>query len=139
VSVFFVLIYPLVLEKDNFLAVCLSKLAAPASAVATPVVVAAAAAIATTVATAATAAISAAVAAATTTVATAALAPFLGFGFVDHQGPAIQFGIIQGSNSPLGIFFINHFHKAEAFGPTGIAISYDANGFNLTNLCKEVF
>jgi hypothetical protein len=128
VSVFFVLIYPLELEKDNFLAVCLSKLAAPASAVATPVVVAAAAAIATTVA---------AATAATATV--AALAPFLGFGFVDHQGPAIQFGIIQGSNCPLGIFFINHFHKAEAFGPTGIAICYDANGFNLTNLCKEVF
>ncbi len=115
------------------------RLATPASAVATTVVVAATAAIAAAV-TAATAAIAAAVTAATAaTTAVAALTPLLGFGFVDHEGPAIQFGVVEGGNGALGVFFVDHFNKAEAFGAARVAISHDANGFYLTNLREEIF
>src|SRR5262249_47697310 len=53
---------------------------------------------------------------------TAASAVRLGTGFVDDQGPAVAILAVQGGDGRLSFLIAAHFHKAKAFGPTGVPV-----------------
>ena len=96
----------------------------------------AAVAFAATAAVAATAATTvAATAAATEAAATRTI--FFGTGFVDDQLQTIDGVAVEHRNGAIGLFVAGHFHKAEAFGTTGIAFGDDLRESNATRLREE--
>jgi hypothetical protein len=99
-------------------------------------VIATAAAVRTTTAAAATA-----VAATTTAVTATAFAwrTLLSWAsFVDHHGAATQILTMHTGNGCLCLRVVAHFHKAKAFGATGIALHHHASAFDFTKRTKCV-
>jgi hypothetical protein len=90
----------------------------------------------TTATTVAAAAATTAAASTTATAATAAI--FTRASFVDGERPAVVLLAVHSGNGRLRFFITSHFHEAEAFASTGVAVHDDFGALHSAVLTKNL-